>query len=182
MIEWIPFDRLINIQKVRDDETNPIFSAIWLDGMRIIERIGRCTQTRKPSCLVELKALTSQANLLDLLNKFKDHLQSEDRVYGLNQTTKSNEYMLVFDEFRAKRKHWHGTCVYCNRYNTSEAWRQTCDPLRMIEGWASGNKIIDNFIKKYQLEATENETMIEWIPFNRLDNIQTIGQEVFSAT
>ncbi|RIB08238.1 hypothetical protein C2G38_2212131 [Gigaspora rosea] len=42
---------------------------------------------------------------------------------------------------------------------------------------ASGNDEIDNFIKKFQFKATEYEKVIEWIPFDKLINLQEINEE-----
>src|SRR6185437_5166944 len=92
-----------------------------------------------------------------------------------------NEYMMVFDEFGSKRKSENGKCANCNRYNASPAWCQACDPQKITQRWTSGNKDVDNCIKEFQLKATYYEDVIEWIPFNRLDNIQKIGDR-FLAT
>ncbi|RIB11751.1 kinase-like domain-containing protein [Gigaspora rosea] len=66
------------------------------------------------------------------------------------------------------------------------AWCQTCDPLKTTQAWTSGNKDVDDCIKKFQLKATSYKNVIEWIPFNKLDNVQKIGEggfgSVFSAT
>ncbi|RIB18999.1 kinase-like domain-containing protein [Gigaspora rosea] len=113
-------------------------------------------------------------------------MQSKDsklKVYGLTQDTTTNEYILVFD---FERNVFNGECANCNRYNTSSAWCRTCDPQKTIKGWTSGNNDVDDCIKEFQLKATNYEDVIEWIPFNRLDNLQKIGEggfgSVFSAT
>ncbi|RIB14460.1 hypothetical protein C2G38_2195135 [Gigaspora rosea] len=60
---------------------------------------------------------------------------------------------------------------------TTEAWCRICDPQKTIQGCTSGNKDVDDCIRKFQLKATEYEDIIEWIPFNRLNNIQKVGEE-----
>ena len=89
--------------------------------------------------------------------------------------------MLIYDEFYSKRNNWNGTCKNCNRYNTSSAWCQTCDPQKTTQGWTSGNKDVDDCIKEFQLKATNYKDVIEWIPFNKLENIQKLG-DGFLAT
>src|SRR5260364_342973 len=89
--------------------------------------------------------------------------------------------MLVFDEFAPIRNDYYGKCANCNRYNTYYAWCQSCDPQNTTQEWTSGNNDIDNCIKEFQLKATKYENVIEWIPFNRLDNIQSRGDK-FLAT
>ncbi|RIB18385.1 kinase-like domain-containing protein [Gigaspora rosea] len=95
--------------------------------------------------------------------------------------------MLVFkDRFESnkpKKNYNYEECANCNLYNKS---CQKCDFLKTTQGWTSGNKNIDECIKGFQLKATKYEDVIEWIPFNRLDNVRKIGEGgfglVFSAT
>ncbi|RIB22934.1 hypothetical protein C2G38_2172693 [Gigaspora rosea] len=72
----------------------------------------------------------------------------------------------------------YGECMDCKRPNTSKAWCQSCDLIKISKGWTSGNKDIDS--------STEYDKVIEWIPFYRLSNIKKIGEggfgDVFSAT
>ncbi|RIB16224.1 hypothetical protein C2G38_2247164 [Gigaspora rosea] len=74
-----------------------------------------------------------------------------------------------------------GICTICNRYNTSPVWCQTCDPNKIIHWWTSGNQDIDDFIKEFQLNATSYENVIEWIPFNKLDNIHKISDKILAT-
>ena len=58
MIEWIPFNRLINLQKIKEDESEMIFMATWLDGIRIIKgELLEYTRSRIGSYGVNLKVL-----------------------------------------------------------------------------------------------------------------------------
>ena len=41
MIEWISFDRLVNIKKIGEGGFGSIFSATWLDGIREIKEIEK---------------------------------------------------------------------------------------------------------------------------------------------
>ncbi|RIB14894.1 kinase-like domain-containing protein [Gigaspora rosea] len=90
------------------------------------------------------------------------------------------------DKYAFKRNFNYGKCTDCNRFKTSKAWCQSCDPWKVTKGWTSGNKDIDSCIKEFQYDATKYEKLIEWIPFDRLDNIQEVGKGgfgyVFSAT
>ncbi|RIB10171.1 hypothetical protein C2G38_2043705 [Gigaspora rosea] len=75
--------------------------------------------------------------------------------------------------------------VYTEHYNTSPAWCQSCDPWKAIQEWTSENEEIENFIKEFQFNSTEYEKVIEWIPFDKLINLQEINEEsdlVFTAT
>ncbi|CAG8713846.1 10134_t:CDS:1, partial [Ambispora leptoticha] len=37
MIEWIPFDRIMDIKEIGEGKSGSIFSATWLDGIRNID-------------------------------------------------------------------------------------------------------------------------------------------------
>ncbi|RIB15598.1 kinase-like domain-containing protein [Gigaspora rosea] len=102
------------------------------------------------------------------------------RIHGITQNTETGQYMIVIDFYSEKRKSINGNCKYCNRYNTSPAWCQLCDP-RKVDQETSGDKNIDDCIKEFQLKATAFENVIEWIPFNRLENIKVIGQGGFGT-
>ncbi|RIB28797.1 hypothetical protein C2G38_2157041 [Gigaspora rosea] len=52
------------------------------------------------------------------------------------------------------------------------AWCQRCDTHKLIHWWTSGNKDIDDYIKEFQLKTASYEDIIEWIPFNRFENVQ----------
>ena len=39
MIEWIPYDRLVNKKKIGKGGFDSVYSATWLDGIRKVEQI-----------------------------------------------------------------------------------------------------------------------------------------------
>ncbi|RGB43427.1 hypothetical protein C1646_749821 [Rhizophagus diaphanus] len=41
-----------------------------------------------------------------------------------------------------------------------------------FSNWTSGNNDIDNLIQKYQMEMYDPERIVEWIPYNNLQNIK----------
>ncbi|RIB24772.1 hypothetical protein C2G38_615971 [Gigaspora rosea] len=171
-IEWIPFNRLKNIQKISGD-LNIKFSAVWEDGIRLIFVNNR---SRIPRCKVTLMTFfSSQINYADFLKNVEEYVQTANncKLFGFTQNPSTNEYMIVFDYVRNSL---NGLCSRCNRYNTSLAWCQTCDPPRISQGWTSGNKDIDDYIKRCHLKATSHEEVIEWIPFNKFKNIQLISE------
>ncbi|RIB22931.1 kinase-like domain-containing protein [Gigaspora rosea] len=189
VIEWIPFDRLDNIQTMNRKKSDSEVFSNWLDGVRTVLRTdGSCTQSRIPSYLVALKTFPgSNMNSVDFLKELDNYLQlkkDEFKIHGITQNTITNEYMMVLETYRRNSK--FGKCIDCKLPNTSKAWCQLCDPRKTSKGWTSGNKDIDSCIKEFQFETTEYDKVIEWIPFNRLDNIKEIAKGgfgyVFSAT
>ena len=81
------------------------------------------------------------------------------------------------------RKEEYGECPTCNRYNTYYSWCQSCNPKLLTEGWASGNKTLDELIKSTQLKATKyiNYYYLQWIPYNDLTSIEKIGEGGFAT-
>ncbi|CAG8529826.1 1044_t:CDS:2 [Acaulospora morrowiae] len=192
IIEWIPFDRLDNLRVIRKNGANSIFLATWLDGKRSYPEVfgSDYPRTRSPPCSVDLKALggsqTSTSEFIKELKNLLELVNDKPHIYGVTQNKETNQYMIVFDEFGYFRSSLFGECAQCGRSNSSEAWCQSCDPSIVVQRWKSGNADIDDFIRELQLKSTSNYGVVEWIPFNRLNNIQRIegvGPEViFSAT
>ena len=86
----------------------------------------------------------------------------------------------------------NNNCSYCNKPFTEKLWCKECDPFHMIEGWSSGNPVIDKFIKDTMYDAKHNKDrygkviFLEWAPFDRFEDINQIGEggfaKVYSAT
>ncbi|RIA91083.1 hypothetical protein C1645_822477 [Glomus cerebriforme] len=71
----------------------------------------------------------------------------------------------------------YGLCPECNQPNTGSNWCQNCNYKRFQQDLTSGNELIDRFIHDVQLKARNSfEIIIEWIPYNRLRNIQYLAQ------
>ncbi|RIB27418.1 kinase-like domain-containing protein [Gigaspora rosea] len=104
VIEWIPFDRLVDIKIIGKGGFGTVYSSIWLDGKRVIEgdnSVGY-VRFRNKSCMVALKTLHGpQTMSSSFLNEFKNHMKcrlegSELEIYGLTQNTETGQYMMVY--------------------------------------------------------------------------------------
>ena len=81
-----------------------------------------------------------------------------------------------------KRKQAYGICGECNEPGTGERWCQPCNAKRFkdnFKNWTSGNKNIDEFIQQSQLDAVHHEKYLEWIPFEKFQNITYITKGGF---
>jgi hypothetical protein len=90
----------------------------------------------------------------------------------------------------------YGLCSECNLPNTDKiqhnkyGWCHSCNSSRFeqkFSSWTSKNSVIDEFIKDSQINAMSNRQILEWIPYNSLDNVQFIAKggydcKVYSAT
>src|ERR1043166_1776701 len=114
----------------------------------------------------------------DVINQIKGF-----RRYGkLTEEQKSLIDELIPNEELRERYKKHGLCRECSQPNTSSLWCQSCNSKRFqqeFNKWTSGNKEIDEFIQKFQLSATNKEGVLEWIPYDRFENIEYLAEGGF---
>jgi hypothetical protein len=65
-------------------------------------------------------------------------------------------------------------------YTTEKFWCKECVPSCIIEGWTSGNSEIDKFIKDTIYNAKYSDLYLEWVPFDRFEDIKQIGEGGFA--
>ncbi|GBB98358.1 hypothetical protein RclHR1_03200008 [Rhizophagus clarus] len=89
---------------------------------------------------------------------------------------------IVYMKDLEKRKEAYGICKECNEPATGQFWCQPCNAKRSkdnFKNWTSGNKNIDEFIQQSQLNAVSSESYLEWIPFEKFQNITFIAEGGF---
>lgn len=134
-----------------------------------------------------------------IINIFKDYCYEKDDFLSLfmrilyvsifisitwsffnlnNKRNNNRKYMqrIVNNEF--------GLYTDCYQPNTYYMyWCQHCNSKRLqqnFDKWTSGNKHIDKFIQESQTGRNYDE-VLEWIPYNRLRNIQYLTKGGFST-
>ena len=87
-----------------------------------------------------------------------------------------------------KREEAYGICGECNEPGTGFAWCQSCNAKRFEENfknWTSGNKDVDEFIQHAQLNALYYLNCLEWIPYEKFQNVTYVTKggfcEIYSA-
>ena len=81
-----------------------------------------------------------------------------------------------------KRRKAYGVCGECNEPGTGENWCRPCNAKRFKENfknWTSGNKDIDELIQHSQLNAVHWRTCLEWVPFEKFQNVTYITKGGF---
>ncbi|POG79091.1 kinase-like domain-containing protein [Rhizophagus irregularis DAOM 181602=DAOM 197198] len=89
---------------------------------------------------------------------------------------------LVYIRDLEKRKQAYGICGECKEPGTGYKWCQSCNAKRFkdnFKNWTSGNKDIDKFIQQSQLNAVYHKKYLEWIPFEKFQNITYIAEGGF---
>ncbi|GBB96881.1 hypothetical protein RclHR1_02860014 [Rhizophagus clarus] len=103
----------------------------------------------------------------------------QDETEIIKESAESTETSSPFDNFRFKE---YGVCSICQKFNTNYGWCKSCDPEKLTQGWTSGNAEIDEFIKETQrIAESYTENFLEWISFDRFENIIKIGEGGFST-
>src|SRR2546430_4745112 len=81
----------------------------------------------------------------------------------------------------------HHLCYECMQpYATYDTWsHQSCNAKRFqrnFKNWMSGNHNIDEFIQNAQLKAKNDKEVLEWIEFDRFENIEYLAKGGFGTT
>src|SRR5271163_2200107 len=109
---------------------------------------------------------------------------------SIDSATKPEEAnkKIVYMEELEKRKEAYGICGECKEPGTGCNWCKPCNAKRFEENfknWTSGNKDIDEFIQQSQLNAVYRTKCLEWIPFEKFQNVTYITRggfgKVYSA-
>ena len=105
-------------------------------------------------------------------------------ISTIDSTTESEDAdeRVVYLEDLEKRKQAYGICGECNEPGTGYNWCQPCNAKRLkdnFKNWTSGNKDIDEFIQQAQLNAVHYTKYLEWIPFEKFQNITYITKGGF---
>ncbi|CAB5347414.1 unnamed protein product [Rhizophagus irregularis] len=91
----------------------------------------------------------------------------------------------LFEEIQEPPLSLHGICKKCGQSRSHYRWCQSCERNQCKENfsnWTSGNEIIDEFLQSSQLNSTRPQTFLEWIPFERLENIKYLDEEFYKPT
>src|SRR6266498_6066929 len=103
-----------------------------------------------------------------------------EQIKDFNQRYLTKEQVLlidklILDEGLKIRYKSFGLCKECKQPNTSDYWCQSCNAKhfqRNFKNWTSENYEIDRLIRKAQLSAMDYKEVIEWITYDRFENIK----------
>ena len=115
----------------------------------------------------------------DVINQIKDFYHSI-----LTEEQKSLIDELIPNEELRERYKNYGLCEECSQPNTGRSWCQSCNSKHFQQDfnkWTSGNKEIDEFIQKFQLNATCWEEVLEWIPYEKFSDIEYLAKGGFGT-
>jgi hypothetical protein len=106
---------------------------------------------------------------------------------SLTEEEKTEAIRLNIEDYdRDKIKYNSGTrriCENCNQKCLATLYCEYCvqNYLKVnFSNWTSGNNNIDNLIKSCQIKTLMPNSVIEWIPYNNLENIKYLTKGGFS--
>ena len=121
----------------------------------------------------------------DVFEQIKDF---DHRWKRLTEEQKLLIDKLILNEELKERYKKHGLCNECKQPNTSKyiyGWCQSCNAKRFqqnFQNWTSGNHDIDEFIQKTQLKARNKNEVIEWVEYDRFENVEYLAKGGFGTT
>src|SRR4051812_24664749 len=95
----------------------------------------------------------------------------------IHQIKNSKNFNSLVDELIPDEE-LYGLCKGCYQPNTRKFWCQPCNSQRFqrnFNNWSSSNQKIDELIQKYQLEAINRHSVLEWIPYDKFTNIKYLA-------
>src|SRR4051812_30311533 len=115
---------------------------------------------------------------------FADQSLTEDeKTEAIRLLTKNYDRDKIIDNEGTKR-----ICENCNQECLATLYCEYCvrNYLKAkFSNWTSGNDDIDNLIRKCQMETSRPNVVIEWIPYNNLQNIKYLTKggcsEIYTA-
>ena len=105
--------------------------------------------------------------------------------YRLTEEQKWLIDKLILNEELKDRYKKYGLCKECKQPNTSYYWYQSCNAKRFqqnFKNWTSGNHDIDKLIQKTQLKAGNCNEVIEWVEYDRFENVEYLAKGGFGTT
>ncbi|CAB4441804.1 unnamed protein product [Rhizophagus irregularis] len=173
IIEWIPYNELINIKEV-DGEGIAIWKKSPLHFNGIKKKV--ISESYEKVCLKYLH--NSQDVTDEFLNEIEKYLANK-LVFGISQNPVTKVYNLVLNG-----RFFDIYCINCSKY-CYEKWCKTCQINYLKNNfthWTSGNEKIDDFIQKMQSKINKyDDTIFEWIPYNEFIDIKKIEKGNFAT-
>ena len=102
---------------------------------------------------------------------------------GFKKLTKKQKSKLIKDEELENNYENYGLCENCEQPKDNY-WCLCITEIfqRHFQNWASGNHIVDKFIQEIQLNAKNCEEIIEWIEYDKFENIEYLAKGGFGTT
>ena len=121
--------------------------------------------------------------------KLSDDVIDQIKNFNHRELTEDQELLidkLILNEELNTRYRYYSLCKKCKQPNTGcDHWCQPCTSKyfqQNFQNWTSGNHDIDKFIQKAQLKVKSTQQIIEWIEYDRFENVEYLAKGGFGTT
>ena len=116
----------------------------------------------------------------DVIEQIKDF----DYLYKTEEQNLLIDKLILNEELNKCYKE-NGLCEECKQPNTYDNnWCQSCSVkyiTKNFKNWTSGNHDVDEFIQKSQLKAIDKTKILEWIEYDRFENVEYLAKGGFGT-
>ena len=127
---------------------------------------------------------------MEEIKLLSDDVIEQIKDYNHENLTKEQESLIdkliLDDELKQFYKEF-GLCDECKQPMTSDTyhnWCRICNAKRFqqnFKNWTSGNNDVDKFIQKTQLKAKIHYEILEWIEYDRFEDIKYLAEGGFGT-
>ncbi|PKB92360.1 hypothetical protein RhiirA5_445008, partial [Rhizophagus irregularis] len=136
--EWIPYDRLYNIEYIAKDE---VYRANWIDGNINYFNYSGSWNNENQNLVKKDKNIYVLLKVIDYSKSITSVLMKEiNKLFGITWDPETKNYMMVLNN----------KCKKCNKICNSIFFQ------KKFKDWTSENDDIDKFIQNTQLSAHED--------------------------
>jgi len=125
--------------------------------------------------------------------KLSDDVFEQIKDFDIDKLAEEQKLLidkLILNEELKNRYKENGLCKGCKQPNTDYCgngiyWCQSCNGKRFqqnFQNWTSGNHDIDELIQRTQLNAKWSGEILEWIEYDRFENIEYLAEEGIGTT
>ena len=107
-----------------------------------------------------------------------ESLTNDEKTHALRRLNKDYDRLKIFYNEGTRR-----VCENCNQECLATLYCEYCVRNYLISNfsnWTSGSNDVDDLIQKCQMETLTPSMAIEWIPYNKLQNIKYLTKGGFS--
>src|ERR1051325_11166372 len=113
-------------------------------------------------------------DVIDQIKDFKHWKLTEEQKLLIDK--------LILNEELKKCYKWYGLCKKCKQPKNNDDWCRICTFQQNFKNWTSGNHDVDEFIQNAQLKAKYTGQIIEWIEYDRFENVEYLAKGGFGTT
>ncbi|GES77242.1 kinase-like domain-containing protein [Rhizophagus clarus] len=161
-LEWIPYNRLYDIEFIANEGSDTIYRAKWIDGCIDSWDNKHQNWRRKNQNMFVILISINNLTTLEFINEVKKRYKL---FHGITQNSETKRYMVVLDNI----------CEKCNNVCIASIFKLN------FKNWASGDDHIDKFIRDAQLSTHDDyevfKKALEWIPYKRFYDIEYIRKD-----